>query len=253
MNTLNKEKKILDVCLTPVLIENFNTDDSIMVVIDVVRASSTICTAFYYGADEIIPVADKERALSYKQKGYLIAGERNGQKLEGFDMGNSPFEFMSPDLESKKIAITTTNGTQNIDKVSKHLGENSEIVIGAFVNYKVLLNYLRNAKKNILLVCSGWKGNVSIEDTVFAGKLIEDLNRFNQYNSLSDAANHARLIYSLAKDDVFGFIMDQSMRFKEKISLLGNDIRYCLKEDATNAIPVLVEGKFINKQEAAGN
>ncbi len=253
MNNLDKDKRILDVCLTPVLIENFDTDDTIMVVIDVVRASSTICTAFYYGADEIIPVADKEKAFSYKEQGYLIAGERNGEKLEGFDMGNSPFEFMSPDLEAKKIAITTTNGTQNIEKISKYLGKNSEIVIGAFVNHKVLLNYLRNADKNILLVCSGWKGNVSIEDTIFAGKLIEDLNRFNQYKHSSDAANHARLIYNQAKDDIFGFIMDQSMRFKDKISLLGNDIRYCLKENATNAIPVLVEGKFINKQEAAGN
>ncbi|MCF6240638.1 MAG: 2-phosphosulfolactate phosphatase [Bacteroidales bacterium] len=250
---MNTEKKTLDVCLTPALIENFNTDNTIIVIIDVVRASSTICTAFYYGANEIIPVADKDKALNYKKEGYLIAGERNGEKLEGFDFGNSPFEFMSTDLEGEKIAITTTNGTRNIETVSKHAGIDSKIVIGAFVNYKVLQNYLRSSSKNILLVCSGWKGNVSIEDTIFAGKLVEDLNRFNQYLPTSDAANHALIIYEQAKSDIFGFIMDQSMRFKDKISLLGNDIRYCLKEDATNAIPVLVNGKFINKQEATGN
>ncbi len=250
---MDTEKKTLDVCLTPALIENFNTDDTLIVIIDIVRASSTICTAFYYGADEVLPVADKSKALSYKQQGYLIAGERNGEKLQGFDFGNSPFEFMTTDLEGKKLAITTTNGTQNIEKVSQHLGMNSEIVIGAFVNYKVLLNYLRGSGKNILLVCSGWKGNVSIEDTLFAGKLIDDLNRFNQYTFPTDSANHALLIYEQAKDDIFGFIMDQSMRFKDKISLLGNDIRYCLKEDATNAIPVLKDGKFINIQQEAGN
>jgi len=246
-------KKTLDVCLTPSLVENFNTDNTVLVIIDIVRASSTICTAFYYGAKEMVPVADKDKTLTYKQQGYLIAGERNGLKLDGFDFGNSPFEFMTTDLEEKKLAITTTNGTKNIEKVSGYLGENAEIVIGAYVNYKVLLNYLRSSDKNILLVCSGWKGNVSIEDTVFAGKLIDDLNRFNQYTFVSDSANHALLIYEQAKDDVFGFIMDRSMRFKDKISLLGNDIRYCLKEDATNAIPVLIDGRFVNKQEGKGN
>ena len=250
---MNTDKRTLDVCLSPLLIQNFNTDNALLVIIDVVRASSTICTALYYGADEILPVAKVEKALACKNDGYLIAGERNGEKLDGFDFGNSPFEFMSTELEHKKLAITTTNGTRNIEIVSEHLGNNSEIVIGAFVNYKVLLNYLRNSGKNILLVCSGWKGNVSIEDTIFAGKLVEDLNRFSQYNYSSDSANHALLIYQQAKQDIFGFIMDQSMRFKDKISLLGNDIRYCLKEDATNAIPVLKDGKFINVQKEAGN
>lgn len=250
---MDTEKKTLDVCLTPALIENFNTDNTLIVIIDIVRASSTICTAFYYGADEVLPVADKNKALSYKQQGYLIAGERNGEKLQGFDFGNSPFEFMTTDLEGKKLAITTTNGTQNIEKVSQYTGTNSEIVIGAFVNYKVIYNYLRNSAKNILLVCSGWKGNVSIEDTLFAGKLINDLNRFNQYTFPTDSANHALILYNQAKNDIFGFIIDQSMRFKDKISVLGNDIRYCLKEDATNAIPVLVNGKFINLQKDSGN
>ena len=250
---MTNDKRKLDVCLSPDLIKNFTLNDTVVVIIDIVRASSTICTAFYYGAQEIIPVADKTKALTYKEQGFLIAGERNGEKLDGFDFGNSPFEFMSPDLSGKKLAISTTNGTRTIATVAEHLGTNSEIVIGAFVNYKVLYNYLRSSEKNVLLVCSGWKGHLSIEDTIFAGKLADDLNRYNQFSHPTDAANHAKLLYELSKEDVFGFIMDYSARFNQKIGVLGNDIRYCIKENATNAIPVLVGNSFINKQEAAGN
>ncbi|OQY05676.1 MAG: hypothetical protein B6I20_00620 [Bacteroidetes bacterium 4572_117] len=244
------EKLKLDVCLSPDLIGNFKTDNTIIVIIDIIRASTTICTALHYGVDEIITFADVELAIDYKNKGYITAGERGGDKLEGFDMGNSPLSFMTPGLKSKKLAITTTNGTKTISLISEKLKENTgtEIIVGAFVNYKVLFDYLISANKNILLLCSGWKGNVSVEDTLFAGKLAAGLEKYSSFEHPSDSANHAKLIYSLAEDDLFGFIMDQSMRFKNIISNLGNDIRYCLKMDVTDALPMLENGKFINKK-----
>ena len=243
-----KERRKLDVCLSPELIGTFSTENTVVVIIDIIRASSTICTAFHYGADELITVAEVKTALAYKNEGYLTAGERNGDQLDGFDMGNSPLSFMTPDIKGKKLAMTTTNGTKTIALVSEKMKNNSntEIIIGAFVNYQALFQYLRSTEKNILLVCSGWQGNVSVEDTLFAGKLADDLNRYSQFDYGSDAANHAVLIYELAKDDLFGFIMDQSMRFKNKISSLGTDIRYCLKENVTKAIPKLVDGRFID-------
>ncbi|MEN8119259.1 MAG: 2-phosphosulfolactate phosphatase [Bacteroidota bacterium] len=248
------EKRKLDVCLSSDLIGNFNAENTTIVIIDIIRASSTICTAFHYGVDELITVAEVEAAIEYKTKGYITAGERNGEKLDGFDMGNSPLSFMTPDIEGRKLAITTTNGTKSIALVSEKLKNSSdtEIVIGAFVNYQPLFQYLRSTKKNVLLVCSGWKGNVSIEDTLFAGKLAGDLNRYSQFEYVSDASNHAVLIYDLAKNDLFGFIMDQSMRFKDKIGDLGTDIRYCLKENVTNALPVFVDGRFIDKNIKTG-
>ena len=243
------KKRKLDVCLSTELIGTFDTENTIVVIIDIIRASSTICTAFHYGVDELVAVAEVKTALGYKSNGYLTAGERNGEQLEGFDMGNSPLSFMTPNIKGKKLAITTTNGTKTIALVSEKLKNSSdtEIIVGAFVNYQPLFQYLRSTKKNVLLVCSGWKGNVSIEDTLFAGKLAGDLNRYGQFEYLSDAPNHAVLIYNLAKDDLFGFIMDQSMRFKNKIGDLGTDIRYCLKENVTNALPIFVDGKFIDR------
>ncbi len=248
------EKRKLDVCLSPDLIGNFNTANTTIVIIDIIRASSTICTAFHYGIKELITVAEVKTALEYKIKGYLTAGERNGDQLDGFDMGNSPISFMTPSIEGKKLAITTTNGTKTIALVSENSKNSSdtEIIVGAFVNYQPLFQYLKSTKKNVLLVCSGWKGNVSIEDTLFAGKLAGDLNRYGQFKYISDAPNHAVLIYDLAKDDLFGFIMDQSMRFKNKIGNLGTDIRYCLKENVTNALPIFVDGRFIDKNIKTG-
>ncbi len=249
------KKRKLDVCLSPNLIGNFDTQNTIVVIIDVIRASSTICTAFHYGIEELIAVEEIETALEYKSKGYLTAGERDGDKLDGFDKGNSPFSFMTPDLKGKKLAVTTTNGTKTIGLISRKLinSLNSEIVVGAFVNYQTLFQYLKSSNKNVLLLCSGWKGNVSIEDTLFAGKLANELDRYNDFELESDSANHAKLIYQAAENDLFGFIMDQSMRFKNKISSLGDDIRYCLKENVTSALPAFVDGKFINKGDKLMN
>lgn len=248
------EKRKLDVCLSSELIGTFDTENTIIVIIDIVRASSTICTAFHYGIEELITVAEVKTALEYKNKGYLTAGERDGEQLDGFDMGNSPLSFMTPDIKGKKLAITTTNGTKTIALVSEKLKNSTytEIIVGAFVNYQPLFQYLKSAKKNVLLLCSGWKGNVSIEDTLFAGKLANDLSKYGQFEYLSDAPNHAVLIYDLAKDDLFGFIMDQSMRFKDKIGNLGTDIRYCLKENVTNALPIFVDDRFIDKNIKTG-
>jgi 2-phosphosulfolactate phosphatase len=252
---MTTEKRKLDVCLSPELIGNYDTENTIVVIIDIIRASSTICTAFHYGLDELVAVEKIDEALKYKKQGYITAGERNGDKLEGFDMGNSPVGFMNPDLQGKKLAITTTNGTRTIKLITDKLNNDveAELVVGAFVNYQTLFRYLKSAKKNILLVCSGWKGDLCVEDTVFAGKLVEDLNCYNMFTHTLDAANHARLIYNLAKDDLFGFIMDQSMRFKNKISSLGDDIRYCLKENVTSTLPTLENGHFINNGDKSMN
>ena len=246
-NIINTGKFNLDVCLSPALIENFDIDNSIVVVIDIIRASSTICTVLDYGVLKLKPVAEIEEALALKKNGYLIAGERDGVKLDGFDYDNSPISLMDRKLKGKKIGLTTTNGTKTIAKIADKLYKykNSELIVGAFVNYSLLKKYLLSQQKNILLVCSGWKKNFSIEDTVFAGQLIYDLIQFKNFNHPTDSANHAKIIYENSEKNLFNFIMDYSMRFKDKIKFLANDIRYCLKYDVANVIPLYKEGVFI--------
>lgn len=245
------EKLKLDICLSPSLIANYELENTSVVIIDIVRASSTIATALSYGIEHILTLDDIDATRKLKGEDYLIAGERGGDKIEGFDYGNSPISFMDRKLEGKKLAMTTTNGTKTI-RLAKEAAANSqgvEILIGAFVNYSKLRRYLFSGSKNVLLVCSGWRNNPSVEDTLFAGKLADDLMRTNKYNFATDSASHAVLIYESAKNNLFDFIMDYSVRFREKIGQLSQDIRYCLKEDAANVIPVLKDGKFISLEE----
>jgi 2-phosphosulfolactate phosphatase len=244
-----QEKFSLDVCLSPLLINNYDLTNTSVVIIDIVRATSVISTALSYGIDHIVALDDIEETKNLKSQGYLIAGERNGDKIDGFDFGNSPLSFMDRKLEGQKLAMTTTNGTYTIKTVegaAKNY-DGVEILMGGFVNYTALRNYLFNGNKHIMLVCSGWKKNFSIEDTVFAGKLAEDLNRYGRFRFLTDSASHAILIYEQAKENLFNFVMDYSTRFKDKVSLLGQDIRYCLRQDTVQVLPWLSDGKITNK------
>ena len=246
---MNTDKLKLDVCLSPVLIDNYDLDNTSVVIIDIVRAGTTICTALEYGIEHIITLDEIEAVKKLKSEDYMTAGERGGDKLDGFDYGNSPISFMDRKLEGKKLAMTTTNGTLTIRMAEKAASKfNSvEILIGAFVNITKLRTYLFTGSKNVLLVCSGWNLNLSIEDTVFAGKLANDLTRYGKFDLISDSANHAILIFEQAKANIFNFIMDYSVRFKGKAGELSQDLRYCLKEDAANVIPILENGKIVIK------
>ena len=120
----------LDVCLSPALFQYYNTENKIIVVIDVIRSTSCICVALAYGAEKIIPVETENEALKLKEQGCLISGEHKGIKLEGYDFGNSPFDFMTPNIKGKTIAMTYTNGTRAI-----HVTKNSrQLLTGAFIN-----------------------------------------------------------------------------------------------------------------------
>src|SRR6185369_6706749 len=102
---MQEKKKNIEVCSSPQLFELFNFSDSIVVVIDILRASSSMCVAFEHGAEKIIPVAGIEEARKYRDKGFVIAAERDGEMVEGFDFGNSPFSFMGENVKGKSIAI----------------------------------------------------------------------------------------------------------------------------------------------------
>ena len=247
---MNPEKLKLDICLSPKLLDNYELDNTTIVIIDIIRASTTICTALSYGVEHLIALDDIEATKKLKSEGYIIAGERNGEKLDGFDLGNSPISFMDRKmLEGSKLAMTTTNGTHTLQIAIETAGKfaNTEILVGAFVNYSKLRQYLSKISMNVLLVCSGWKGNPSIEDTIFAGKMAEDLMKYGRFDYITDGPNHAIMVYNEAKSNLFDFIMDYSMRFKTKASQLSQDIRYCVKEDVTEVLPLLENGKIINK------
>jgi 2-phosphosulfolactate phosphatase len=234
------EKKLtVDVCLSPHLYPVYHKDDTIVVIIDILRATSAMCTAFEHGVEKMIPVASIEEAMEYKRQGFLVGAERNGIALEGFDFGNSPYSYMTDDIKGQTIVISTTNGTQAIEAARNAY----KVVIGAFTNISALFEWLESEHKNVLLLCSGWKNRFNLEDSVFAGAMAERLVSTGSYRT-GDAALAVSALYNLAKKNPYKFLHNSS--HAERLAAMGlkEDIKYCLQVDQTKVIPVL-DGKHL--------
>ena len=232
----------IEVCYTPQAYNLFHKDEAIVVVIDIFRATSAIVTAFYNGVSKMIPVATVEEAKEYQRNGFLAAAERNGEMIEGFELGNSPFGYMNNKVKGKTIAISTTNGTQAIEASRKA----TKVLVGSFLNLDVLCEYLASQKKDVILVCAGWKNKFNLEDTIFAGAVVEKLTSESGFEITCDSAIASKHLYNLAKNDLFGFLGNSSHRNRLAKLDLERDIKYCLTPNQCPVIPVL-EGKYLVK------
>lgn len=225
----------VNVCLSPALIPLYKAEECIVVIIDIFRATSSICYGIENGAAAIIPVALVEECEAYRKKdnGYLIAAERDGKVVEGFDFGNSPFSYTKEKVEGKTIVLTTTNGTHALD-LSRQA---KKIVIGSFLNLTALCNWLKKQHEDVLLVCAGWKDNFCLEDTLFAGAVVAQLQAFDF--KPDDPAIAAGDLFQLARHDLNQYLKKTS--HSERLKKLGieKDIEFCLQVDLTTAIPVL--------------
>jgi 2-phosphosulfolactate phosphatase len=233
----------IDVCLTPELLHLYPVEGKTVVVVDILRATSVMTTAIAHGIKEIIPVKTIAECKDLKDAGYLAAAERNGEMQEGFDFGNSPFSYMVDEIRGKSLAITTTNGTVAI----KSSEEAAEIIIGSFLNISSVKNYILDNPNDILILCAGWKGRVNLEDTLFAGALIEMLRDDFELNH--DGALIAHSIYINAGDDKLKFLHGCS-HFKRLAKLnIQKDIEFCLEHDVYDVVPIVKEGKIIEVGE----
>jgi len=232
----------IEVCYSPQSYPLFNNPDAIVVVIDVLRATSAITTAFYNGVAKMIPVATVEEAESYRAQGYMVAAERNGEIVPGFDLGNSPFGYMNKKVKGKTIAITTTNGTQAIE-----VAQNAQqVIIGSFLNLEIVTDYLKKQKKDVLFLCAGWKNKFNLEDTLFAGAVAGELVYKHGFGTTCDSAIAAMELYKVARHDLYGFLANSSHRKRLAKLDLERDIKYCLTPNQCPVLPVL-EGKFLVK------
>ncbi len=235
-------KKTIDVCFSPALFNLYDSSESIVVVIDVLRATSSICVAFQYGVKSIVPVASLEEAMTYRSKGFLVGAERKGEMVEGFDLGNSPFSYMDDKVRDRDIALTTTNGTQAI-----HVARNSyKIAIGSFLNLDALCNWLQTQDRNIIMLCSGWKNAFNFEDTLFAGAVVQRLLPFFKLTDHRDSALAAMHLYDMAKNNLYGFLEKSSHRKRLEKLQIEDDITFCLKPNQTDVVPVMVGDAIYN-------
>jgi len=232
----------LETCFSPALYEKEEYSNSIVIILDILRASSAICTAFNNGAVAIIPVADVAEAKEYKSKGYLIAAERDGFVLDFADFGNSPFNFTREKVEDKTIVYSTTNGTGIINLASSAY----MIVVGSFLNIGPLTRWLINQERNILLFCAGWKNRFNLEDTICAGAIAERLMSSNLYSTICDSTLASMDLWSLAKPNLRAYIDKTAQRNRLKDKKLDECIDFCLTEDFTDKIPVIKNGILVN-------
>jgi len=239
---MEKSKNRLEVCLSPAMYDKHADNQNIVVIVDILRATSSICAAIHNGVKSIIPVATVEEARAMKQQGYLVASERDGYVLDFADYGNSPFNFTPDKVKGKDIVYSTTNGTRCI-----HMASHSKaVVIGSFLNISSLADWLIQQNAPVLIFCASWKDRFSLEDTVFAGALAERLLDSGKFESNCDAVTASVDLWSIAKNDLLGYI--QKAAQKERLASKGLDdcIEYCLTADTTHVVPVFMEDKLID-------
>ncbi len=232
--------KQLDVCLTPELLHLHKLDNSVVVVADIFRATSCMVTGLAYGIKSITPVASVEECKAFQDRGYFAAAERDAQKVEGFDLDNSPFSYMNEKLIGSEIAMTTTNGTLSIAKAKKSA---VKVMVGAFLNLGALVNYLKSEVYDVTVLCAGWKGRPNLEDTLFAGALAEALKE--EFMLLEDGTLMAQRLYNESKNNLLASVSNSS--HVRRLQRLGiqKDISYCLQTDLYDVVPVLRGGKLI--------
>ncbi|MDO1448754.1 2-phosphosulfolactate phosphatase [Rhodocytophaga aerolata] len=234
--------KLIDICLTPELLHLYSVKDRVVVVVDILRATSCMTTAFAHGVEKIIPVATLEECRALQNQGLLAAAERDAKKADGFDLDNSPFSYMDEKLIGQTIAMTTTNGTQAITKSKEAI----QVIIGSFLNKTAIINYLQSQPHHVLILCAGWKGRVNLEDTLFAGAVADELR--DGFTIEDDASLGALTIYSCMKYNMLKSMASSSHVKRLHRLNLAKDIEFCIREDLYNVIPVL-EGDGLVKMK----
>lgn len=235
----------VETCFFPGQYPLYKEDVGIVVVIDVLRATSAMVAAMEHGVQRIIPVATVEEAREYIGKpGYIPAAERDGEVVEGFAVGNSPLAFKAMDLRDKTIVMTTTNGTKAIAMASaaKHL------VVGAFVNLTALTDWLIAQEENVLLLCSGWKDKFSLEDSVFAGAVTDRLLATGRFGLEEDSSIASQYLYRAAHDNYMSILKAAPRRKRVEKLKMHEDVKYCLTPDQATAIPILKDGVLVPLQ-----
>ncbi len=238
-------KPTINTSLSPALLHLYDLSNSVVVIIDVFRATSTIASVLYNGAKCVIPVDSVPKAIDIsKSIGGIAAGERDGMIAEGLQHGNSPLEYTREFIENKTLVLTTTNGTRLLQMA---LDKNADTIIaGSFPNLSAVCDFLVKENKNVVLGCAGWKDRFNLEDTLFAGAVI---NRIAKHFTIHcDSSLMAETMYLKNKNKMMDFApkLTHYHRLVERFGLI-DDIKYCLTPDLANVLPLYVDGKLVAK------
>lgn len=218
--------------------------DSIYVIIDVLRATSTIVTAFMNGCASVVPVVEVEDAFSLARgplDGALVGGEREGFAVEGFDLGNSPRDYTAGRVCGKTIVITTTNGS----RAFRSIPEGGVGIVASFLNMGAVARHCLRRDKDIMLVPSGRKGTFSLEDTVCAGGITEAVRKQRKDNvHMTDAARACEVLYGCFRANLADMLRSSTHGRHLREIGLGSDLEYCAQVDMTMVVPIYQNGRI---------
>lgn len=213
-----------------------------VVVIDVLRACSTIVTALACGAKGVVPVRDLVEAGPFTQNldptRFVMCGERDGVKIDGYHFGNSPLEFQPSDVKDKTMVLSTTNGTAAITRAS--LAKN--LYIASFLNAGAVAEQLRSTEQELYFICAGWKNRLCLEDTLCAGYILTEIFGSGLPDSSRDGVRVAHALYSSGKDRITEIVQASNHAARLRDLNYSKDIEYCCELNKFNLVPVLREG-----------
>ena len=230
------QKPFLHTILSPKLLDVYDVTDSVVVIIDVFRATSTIAVALYNGAKQIIPVDNVEECIAIGNATHnsITAGERDGKIIEGLQYGNSPTDYSRSFIENKTLVLTTTNGTKFLHMALQKGA--TDIVTGSFPNLSAVCDFLLTTNKNVFLGCSAWKDKINLEDTLFAGAVIERIKE--NFTVHCDSSLMAEEMYQLHKHEMKSFIRNTTHWHRLAKFGLEEDMEYCVSIDVANVLPI---------------
>ena len=228
--------------MSPALLHLYDTEGSVVVIIDVFRATSTIAAALYNNATSVIPVASVEECITLGNsiENSVTAGERNGHIVEGLQHGNSPSEYTKDFISGRTLVLTTTNGTRLL-----HMVKGAEAIItGSFLNLSAVCEFLKQKNKNVLLACAAWKDRFNLEDTLFAGAVVNKVRTAFDINC--DSARAANSIFeNLGDRNPIDFLKDSSHYRRLSAYGLESDMEYCATVDLHPVVPILKGNELV--------
>jgi 2-phosphosulfolactate phosphatase len=236
---------VIDVAFTPEELRGTPLGGRTVVVIDVVRASTTIVTALANGARGVLPVATPEEAVAragaWGNGAALLGGEREGAPPPGFALGNSPAEYARDQVGGQTVIFTTTNGTRALLAVRMA----SRVVVGAFANAAAVTRWVGRGPEDALLVCAGEAGRFCLEDATCAGLFVTRLRSQWQQAALSDSARAAALLYTRYREDLTAMLAEATWAQALAAQGRGADLPLCIQLDVYETVPVARNGMLV--------
>jgi len=238
-----------EVFLTYSSVSEEDVRDRTVVVIDVLRACSTIVTALDHGARAVMPVADMAEAgrivSNLDPDVYRLGGERDGEKIDGYDLGNSPLEYTQDTVETRDIVLNTTNGTRALKQATTA----EHLVAGCFLNADRVVDFVQEVDNQVTIVCAGRQNRLALEDTLCAGLLLARLWDREEPDVVTDSAHTAFTLYETDRDDLSSAL--RGANHAERLIQQGyeDDLDYCFRTDTVPVLPYYTENRLLRYED----